>query len=135
VGNYVEDVVRYQETLKILNNLSKKDLSQLEINIEDIKDTNAAPLKSVGGYRVIELIGKGAFGSVYEVEKGDNHYALKEIPLAELENNIGGNNRAAEDISKEVAIYKELEHPNIIKYYTSFVEGESLFILMELIDG
>ena len=69
------------------------------------------------------------------MEKGDNHYALKEIPLAELEVTKGGSNRAVEDISKEVAIYKELDHPNIIKYYTSFIEGESLFILMELIDG
>lgn len=29
----------------------------------------------------------------------------------------------------------QLEHPNIIKYYTSFVEGSNLYIVMELVEG
>ena len=28
--------------------------------------------KFIGGFQVIELIGKGAYGSVYLVQKGDN---------------------------------------------------------------
>lgn len=38
-------------------------------------------------------------------------------------------------MNKEVAIYKNLDHPNIIKYYTSFVESGALYIVMELIEG
>ena len=30
---------------------------------------------------------------------------------------------------------KHLEHPNIIKYYDSFVEGDCLYIVMELHKG
>ena len=41
----------------------------------------------------------------------------------------------AQTVSKEVAIYKNLNHPNIINYFTSFVENESLYIVMELIEG
>lgn len=41
----------------------------------------------------------------------------------------------AQNMSKEVSIYKHLDHPNIIKYYSSFVENSNLYIVMELIDG
>lgn len=40
-----------------------------------------------------------------------------------------------EMMNKEVAIYKSLDHPNIIKYYTSFVDSGSLYIVMELVEG
>ena len=40
-----------------------------------------------------------------------------------------------EMMNKEVSIYKSLNHPNIIKYYTSFVESQTLYIVMELIEG
>jgi len=36
---------------------------------------------SFGSYILIEMIGKGAFGSVYLVKKGENKYALKQIPF------------------------------------------------------
>lgn len=32
---------------------------------------------------------------------------------------------------REAYIMSQLDHPNIIKFYTSFLEGENLFILME----
>jgi NIMA (never in mitosis gene a)-related kinase 10 len=40
-----------------------------------------------------------------------------------------------EEICREVAILKDLDHPNIIKYYTSFSEGQYIYIVMELLDG
>jgi len=40
-----------------------------------------------------------------------------------------------EEICKEVAILKDLEHPNITQYYTSFAEGQHIYIVMELLDG
>jgi len=40
-----------------------------------------------------------------------------------------------ETICKEVAILKDLDHPNITKYYRSFASGQSIYIVMELLDG
>jgi NIMA (never in mitosis gene a)-related kinase 10 len=31
------------------------------------------------------MIGKGAYGSVFVVQKGENHYAMKEIPLTHFD--------------------------------------------------
>jgi hypothetical protein len=33
----------------------------------------------------MELIGKGAFGSVYLVQRGENQYAMKEIPISHFD--------------------------------------------------
>lgn len=40
-----------------------------------------------------------------------------------------------EEICREVSILKDLDHPNIVKYYTSFSEGQYIYIIMELLDG
>lgn len=40
-----------------------------------------------------------------------------------------------EDICKEVAILKDLTHPNIIRYYNSFADPCNVYIIMELLDG
>ena len=102
----------------------------------------------------MDLIGKGAYGSVYLVQRGDNQYAMKEIPLSHFDvspekfeqylaaqnEETGGQGKnvddvIVEDICKEVSILKELGHPNIIRYYNSFADSCNVYIIMELLDG
>ena len=40
-----------------------------------------------------------------------------------------------ESVINEIKIWKDLDHPNIIKYYTSFIEKENVYIVMELVEG
>jgi serine/threonine protein kinase len=40
-----------------------------------------------------------------------------------------------EEICKEVQILKDLNHPNITRYYTSFANGQNVYIVMELLVG
>lgn len=37
-----------------------------------------------------------------------------------------------QSVLKEIVVLKDLDHPNIIKLYTSFVEGDSLYLILEL---
>jgi hypothetical protein len=46
---------------------------------------NMNNIVSFGSYNLVELIGKGAFGTVYLVKKGENKYALKHIPYSNLD--------------------------------------------------
>jgi serine/threonine protein kinase len=60
--------------------------------------------------------------------------------LDEVQNSQGNTSTSVDDlvveeICREVAILKDLDHPNIIKYYTSFSEGQYIYIVMELLDG
>ena len=107
--------------------------------------------KFIGGYQIVDLIGKGAYGSVYLVQKGDNQYAMKELPISnfditpqELKQMQKEHNSSleqssdellVEEICKEVSILKDLDHPNITRYYTSFANGQNIYIVMELLDG
>lgn len=113
----------------------------------------------IRGYILQEVLGRGAFGTVYQVqrESGDKLYAMKELSLREMQKAgaigiPGGNNnarggggdptttgetvkQAASELGKEIDILSQLDHPNIVRYYTSFLEGPSVYIVMELVDG
>ena len=82
--------------------------------------------------------------------KGENEYAMKEIPLSHFDvtpeefqthfeelkqDPTTVDDFVVEEICKEVAILKDLDHPNITKYFTSFSEGNYIYIIMELLDG
>lgn len=54
---------------------------------------------------------------------------MKEIDFMKLKS---GHKKEA---LREVQLLKKVQNPHVIKYYTSFVENESLFIIMEYADG
>lgn len=106
--------------------------------------------KFIGGFQIVDLIGKGAYGSVYLVQKGDNQYAMKELPISNFDITPeelismqeehdtlaqSTDELLVEEICKEVSILKDLDHPNITRYYTSFANGQNIYIVMELLDG
>jgi len=43
--------------------------------------------------------------------------------------------QVSEKICKEISILRGVDHPNIIKFYTSFVEEDCVYIIMELHEG
>ena len=40
-----------------------------------------------------------------------------------------------QEICKEVSILKDLDHPNIVRYFNSFADRENVYIIMELLEG
>ena len=88
----------------------------------------------VGSYQVTGLLGKGGFGAVYRAKNLTlgREEALKLIlPSAKSE---------CEDIEKrferEIDIVSRLEHPNIVRLYSSgLLEHHVLWMTMELVKG
>jgi NIMA (never in mitosis gene a)-related kinase len=203
VGHYVMKLDSYLPLVAVFNsvrcfhdtnncviqclNLSHFDLKQTSpasrastiAAFDDLKSAKESDRRVIGGYVVEEVLGKGAFGTVYQVRavNGEKAYAMKQLPLKEsalqllnanlngaapqtpqqqqqqLQQSIGEICKEVEIISKyptfsflfsslyfnthEISNFRfcRLEHPNIVSYYTSFVEGSDLFIVMELIEG
>ncbi|XP_054848080.1 serine/threonine-protein kinase Nek10 isoform X1 [Eublepharis macularius] len=139
IGHYVRDIHAYEELVSKLNSLLEDDVNQIAENIENINQ-NKAPTKYIGKYAILGHLGTGAFGSVYKVRKhsGQNLLAMKEISL---HNGVFGKNKKAQDSSpenivSELTIIKEqLYHPNVVRYYRTFLENDKLYIVMELIEG
>lgn len=81
-------------------------------------------------YKVYEELGRGAFGSVYRAVdmRNDAEVAIKQIDLESADDDI-------EEIQKEIAILSTCHHPNITRYYGSFIDGFKLWVVMEYVDG
>jgi serine/threonine protein kinase len=84
---------------------------------------------TLGRYRVVHQLGRGAMGAVWEVEDaGGMRYALKSPDSV-------SNSDAAKRFAREANALRMLDHPNLVAAVEVFVEGGALFLVMEKVTG
>jgi len=88
--------------------------------------------KVIGGYPIVDRIGKGAMGVVYsalDVQQG-RRVAIK-VMMADLE----GDSETRERFYREAKIAGRLQHRNLISVYDMGEEDGRLYMVMELLHG
>ena len=84
-------------------------------------------------YEVINQIGHGNFGKIYKIKrKSDNKVLIwKELDYSHM------TEKEKEQIVNEVNILRELNHPNIVKYYDRIIDknNSKIYIIMEYCEG
>ena len=85
-----------------------------------------------GRYRVRGLIGSGGVGAVYEAEQIATGRLLA---VKMLLPGVQDANRVAERFEREAKAASLLNHPNIVEVLAFVSEGDSLYLVMELIRG
>lgn len=90
--------------------------------------------RSIGAWKILEVIGRGGMGSVYRVERSDGAYvqraALKLIRIS------ADSPVARERFVRERQILARLQHPNIATLLDGGISAEhEPYFVMELIDG
>ena len=82
-------------------------------------------------FTMVKELGKGNFGSVFLVTSKltKKVYALKEIKREMY------NDEQRLEVEKEIRLLKDLNHPHVIKYFTSFIENGNFYIIIEYING
>ena len=92
--------------------------------------------ETIGKYRIIREIGKGATSNVYLVENPENglQLAVKRVRFG-VDDDGRWTRRIRKLFQTEGALAKRLEHPNIIRVYETVIEDEQAYIAMEYIDG
>ena len=84
-------------------------------------------------YEVINQIGRGNFGKIYKIKrKSDNKILIwKEIDYNQM------TEKEKEQIVNEVNILRELNHPNIVRYYDRIIDKKNskIYIIMEYCEG
>uniref|UniRef100_A0A667XAU1 non-specific serine/threonine protein kinase n=1 Tax=Myripristis murdjan TaxID=586833 RepID=A0A667XAU1_9TELE len=87
----------------------------------------------MNSYEIVRQIGEGAFGKAFLVRDkhggGDGRCVVKHINLAKM------SAREREASRKEVMLLSKMKHPNIVAFFRSFQEKNSLYIVMEYCDG
>ena len=96
-------------------------------DLNDFRKNEASVGSRLSDFEIVKQLGKGSYGTVYVVRsKLDmNTYVMKKMELNHLKES------QQKECYREVSILRKVSHPNIIKYYSSFLENESLCIIME----
>lgn len=79
IGHYKQDLNEYKPLVEKINGLSPDAVEEIRLNIQETNH-NRSPTRHIGDYAVFELLGKGAFGSVYKVcrkSAGQTFLAMK----------------------------------------------------------
>ncbi|XP_066935146.1 serine/threonine-protein kinase Nek10-like [Clytia hemisphaerica] len=139
VGHYQQELDAYDKLVQIFNQLPDEEIDIIKENVQAVNH-NKEPIYHIQQYAVYEHLGSGAFGSVYKVKKkgGQTFLAMKEISThnTEFGKSARERNTNANGIINEcIFVKKQINHVNIVKYHKAFVEGDKLYIIMDLIDG
>jgi len=83
---------------------------------------------SENDYEILEEIGKGTYGKVYRAARKDGQiFAIKIIDLDQDDD--------MDDVMQEISTLQACKCPKLTKYYGSFMNGSSLWVVMELLEG
>lgn len=93
-------------------------------------------LETIGKYKVIDILGKGAMGIVYRALDPDinREVAIKTIRFDTVIDETG-KNETLKRFMREAQAVGKLEHPNIATIYDVSREQDQTNIVMQLIDG
>lgn len=83
-------------------------------------------------YRIVDLLGKGGMGDVYQAE----HIVMnRPVALKIINRELVKKSQAVERFRREVHAAARLSHPNIVTAHDAEQAGESHFLVMEFVDG
>ncbi|XP_066247464.1 eukaryotic translation initiation factor 2-alpha kinase [Euwallacea similis] len=96
------------------------EITRMERQISE-KSSEGFSSRFMDDFKLIQCLGKGGFGVVFQVKHrhDDCDYAIKRITLPNKE-------MSRERVMREVKALAKLEHKNIIRYFSSWVEHPPL---------
>ena len=112
------------------NNLAEVQLTYFNAkfneakNVGDLKAEN--PFKS--DFKPIKRLGEGGFGKVVLAKRRSND-TERAIKIISKHDYVGN------QYKREVNILKELNHPNVLRYYGSYEHGSRVYLVTEFCDG
>lgn len=127
-------ITQHRQIKRIIEpTMFKKNKNALSTNIHTIlSKLSEFPKINLFCFTIHSIIGKGAFGKVYLVQKKDSNafYAMKCLSKKELFKN----NQKKYAIT-ERNVLRDINHPFIVKLRYSFQNSKNLFLVMDFMPG
>lgn len=97
-------------------------------NVKAKTSSHQSSKDSIGNYKVIKSVGKGAFGEVYLAlsKATDKQFAVKSISKDFLMSQ-----KKEHYVFQERLILKSFDSPNIVKLYKTFQDDTKIYFIME----
>lgn len=93
-------------------------------------DREEAAARTLGEFELLSKIGQGGMGVVYRAWQPSlgRQVAVKSLIRS-------GEADAVDRFGREIRVLGRVEHPNVVKIYTSGVDGDNWYFAMELVEG
>ena len=106
----------------------------LELGLSLLSESRDSSLinRTIAGYRIISLLGKGGMGEVYLAldERLERRVALKFLSKELL-----SNRSAKDELLREARAIAKLDHPNIRQIFAIVESDDTEFIVMQFVEG
>lgn len=100
------------------------------VSRKTIEHAKGLPIDKV--YKLKTKIGGGAFGTVWLSHRKD--YPKYKFAIKKINKQQVGTNEL-ELLRREIDVLREVDHPNIIKFYDTYEDNTNIFIVMEYCSG
>lgn len=90
----------------------------MNYNIHDIKSASS------------KIIGSGAFGRVILTNSIHNNNLRVAIKVL-----VQQYQKDVQEIQDEFQILSHIDHPNIVRYFETYIDDQYVFLVMEFVDG
>jgi serine/threonine protein kinase/tetratricopeptide (TPR) repeat protein len=98
--------------------------------VEDVEVTGRAERRTLGEFELLSELGRGAMGVVYRAwqQSLGRQVAVKSLYRT-------GDPKAEARFAREIRALGHVEHPHLVRIFTSASDGEQWFYSMELVEG
>lgn len=87
---------------------------------------------SIGRFRIEATLGGGSFGTVY---RAHDPLVGELVAIKVLRPELGRDSEQMERLRREVVLARRVDHPGVCRIHDLQKDGETLFVVMELVDG
>ena len=102
----------------------------MEISINDLNTYQLPSNCFSSHYKILSFLGEGSYGRVFKAREMSTGrvIAVKKVL-------IGNSHSIYKKTIKEINLLKNLDHPNIVKYYDYLEEEDCIYLMMEYLEG